>query len=132
MIKLKCINTGNGNSAKFFQNRIINLKSKMVSVLTFLLFFFNYVILFGQSDALSINLLSGLPKGTEIAIGIYNQGEIQKYGYLIKKNNLVQTNNAHKLFEIGSITKVFTTLSALRILNKYQIGLHSSIYDLIP
>ena len=95
-------------------------------------FLFQYCISFGQTDSLNWSLLSTLPKGTEIAVGIFENGEIEKYGFEVKKNGLLIKNNSSKLFEIGSITKVFTTLSALKILNRNRIQLSQPIIQFLP
>lgn len=97
-------------------------------VISFICFLSYSLSLYGQ---INTDRLRSFPNGTEIAIGIYEHGEIKKYGYTVLDNQLVTSNNSDKLFEIGSITKVFTTLSALQILNRNEIDLNTAISTII-
>lgn len=85
-----------------------------------------------HSQNTQFSALTKLPKNTEISIGIFNNGLIEKYGFILKNGELQPINNSHKLFEIGSITKVFTTLSALKILNRKGIAIDRSITSFAP
>ena len=84
-----------------------------------------------QANSVNTDLLLSFPDGTEIAIGIYEHGEIKKYGYTVSSNQLVISQNADKLFEIGSITKVFTTLSTIQVLDRKEIDIDSAISAII-
>jgi len=97
-----------------------------------LLFLIHIIPSFGQDNRIDWDGLTNLPQGTEIAIGIIENGTIQKYGFTVEKNELKTKPNSHTLFEIGSITKVFTTLSALKILNDKQIALSQPIAHYLP
>ncbi len=93
---------------------------------------FVHSISFGQSQSVDWEVLSTLPQGTDIAVGIFENGHIEKYGFVNEKSGLKITGNANRLFEVGSITKVFTTLSALQTLDKGQIERHESIARYLP
>lgn len=103
----------------------------MNKIITTILLFHN-LLLFSQSDSLDMKLLSSLPDETEIAIGIYNKGDIQKYGWINVKNQLFSKENSHNLFELGSITKVFTTITALSIMQKHDLDLNSAALEYYP
>lgn len=108
---------------------LINRMSKI-----YYLFFFCLSVLKvqGQNDSLDIHLLSLLDEGTEIRIAIYENGEIEKFAFTVEKDNLRRKEVANDLFEIGSITKVYTTLSSLLILQKHEIDIHSPIIKFFP
>ncbi len=64
--------------------------------------------------------LSGVPKNVQVAIAIINNESTEYLGVYNNNNVLRGIDNADKIFEIGSITKVFTgiCLSKLAGLNK--------------
>lgn len=95
-------------------------------------FLFHYCLSFGQNDSIDWEALKTLPQSTEIGIGILENGTVEKYGFILKNNQLIPKRNSSNLFEIGSITKVFTTLSALRILKRKKIGITSPIVKYLP
>jgi len=105
------------------------MRAKLIITIYFIAHQF---ILTSQIDSSGLKLISSLPSGTEVAIGIYNNGNIQKYGWKINKGHLKYTENSSKLFELGSITKVFTSLSALKVLQKHKINYHTSITNYLP
>lgn len=71
--------------------------------------------------------LTDLPNSTEISIAIFRNGMTEKHGFIVNQGTLLTTENSHKLFEAGSITKVFTTLCAMNILNRRGIELDSPV-----
>ncbi|MDR6967230.1 CubicO group peptidase (beta-lactamase class C family) [Flavobacterium arsenatis] len=48
------------------------------------------------------------PDGTQLSIAIIKDGKEKYYGVKLEKDTLKPIENQHKVFEIGSITKVFT------------------------
>ncbi|GAA5224720.1 hypothetical protein GCM10025777_53510 [Membranihabitans marinus] len=59
-------------------------------------------------------------------------GEVHYYGVELEKDSIVEVNNADHLFEIGSITKVFTAalLAEMVVSNKMQLD--DSIQQYLP
>ncbi|MEZ4983630.1 MAG: hypothetical protein R2795_01095 [Saprospiraceae bacterium] len=51
-----------------------------------------------------------LPTGTELSIGILENGIWTKIGYRLEGNEFIETKNDDKIFEIGSITKTLRHL----------------------
>ena len=86
----------------------------------------------GQNNFIEWKDLTNLSEGTEIAVGTFTNGEINKHGFIIEKNKLQKKVNSKSLFEIGSITKVFTTLSTLKILKNKQIDLKQPVAKHLP
>lgn len=73
-----------------------------------------------QDSILSIitNNIDSMPEGFSISIALVNNDNTTFIGFSKKDNVLIQVNNKDSLFEIGSITKVFTsTLLASNIIN---------------
>jgi len=59
-------------------------------------------------DSLVSELIKPLPENTEISIGVVKNNKQEHFGF-IKKDSMANTiDNSHTLFQIGSITKVFT------------------------
>jgi len=85
-----------------------------------------------QMDEVHLNDLKQLPNGTEIALGFYNKGDLITQGFILKHGKLSPVNNSDKLFEIGSVTKIFTTLSSMMVLDKKNIPLDTSIKSFLP
>lgn len=61
-----------------------------------------------------------LPENAQVAIATIENGKVTYYGFSKSNNELEEIDNQHSLFEIGSITKVFTStlLSSLEVANK--------------
>ena len=85
-----------------------------------------------QLSAEELELLSTLPNRTEMAIGLIDNGEVQKMGWVNKKGVLSPIQNSESLFEAGSITKIFTTLTTLIVLEENQINIDDRAYDYYP
>lgn len=62
---------------------------------------------------------TSFPNNTELAFAIIKNGVISFYGIRKQNDTILSVNNSNSIFEIGSITKIFTaTLLANIILNK--------------
>jgi CubicO group peptidase (beta-lactamase class C family) len=59
------------------------------------------------------------PSGTQLSIAIIKEGKTEYYGTIIEDDSVKAINNQEQVFEIGSITKVFTsTVLASLVLNE--------------
>ncbi len=57
-----------------------------------------------------------LPKNAQLSVAVINHNKVDFYGSLSKGDTIVCTNNQKNVFEIGSLTKVFTsTILALLV-----------------
>ncbi|MFZ5554618.1 MAG: serine hydrolase domain-containing protein [Bacteroidota bacterium] len=67
------------------------------------------------------------PNGTELSIGIIENSQRIFYGLKKENDSLVITSNQNKLFEIGSITKVFTAILIADLSNKGVVSLSDDL-----
>ncbi|MFC0428858.1 serine hydrolase [Chryseobacterium scophthalmum] len=67
------------------------------------------------------------PNNTQVSIAFIENGKTQFYG-IIKQNDTVKSNkNQNKVFEIGSITKVFTATVLASLVEDKKINLNDNI-----
>jgi CubicO group peptidase (beta-lactamase class C family) len=86
------------------------------------------IITQNQSELIFKNAKS-FPNKTQISIGIIKDGEVSYYG-INKVNDTVLTINNHKsIFEIGSISKVFTSTLLANFVVDGKIELNNNIND---
>ena len=72
-------------------------------------------------------LTKDFPNGTELSIGIIENSQRILYGLKKENDSLIITDNQNKLFEIGSITKVFTAILIANLSNKGVISLSDDL-----
>ncbi len=71
--------------------------------------------------------VSMFPDKTQLAIAILKNGNTNYYGFIKEKNNLRKVQNENKIFEVGSITKVFTATVLADLVIKNKLELDSDI-----
>jgi CubicO group peptidase (beta-lactamase class C family) len=72
------------------------------------------------------------PENTELAIAVVEGNEVTFYGFIKKDSTFEAKENATAIFEIGSITKVFTsTLLAHQVINK-KMKLDQPVKKFLP
>ena len=71
--------------------------------------------------------LTSFPNNTEIAIGIIDGNNSYKIGYRLENGKLIPVKNESTLFEIGSITKVFTSSLLMKEVKSNMIALNDPI-----
>lgn len=80
-----------------------------------------------EQSEIIFSKISTYPDNTQIAIAIIKDGEVSYFGAKREKDTFNEVPNSVKVFEIGSITKVFTsTLLANLVINK-QVKLDDPI-----
>ena len=67
-----------------------------------------------------------------IAIGIYNNGEITNHYKGSKYNKFVEDVNEETLFEIGSVTKIFTTYILSSLETDKELYRNQKLIDFLP
>ncbi|HPT11392.1 MAG TPA: serine hydrolase [Bacteroidales bacterium] len=67
--------------------------------------------------------VKGFPNGTQLSIAVIDQSETKYYGIIKENDSIKPIGNQDKVFEIGSITKVFTStvLASLVLENKLKL-----------
>jgi CubicO group peptidase (beta-lactamase class C family) len=78
------------------------------------------------------NTMKDYPNNTQLAVAIVKNGETQYYGAIKSNNNIEPIYNEHSIFEIGSITKVFTATILSSLVNDGLIQLHDNINEVYP
>ena len=66
---------------------------------------------------------------TQVSLAFIKNGEVRFYGVKRENNNLTDCHNADKVFEIGSITKVFTSTLLANFVIDGKISLDDKIND---
>ncbi|MCB0652748.1 MAG: beta-lactamase family protein [Saprospiraceae bacterium] len=83
-----------------------------------------------------INLIKGetqdLPNGTELSIGVLENGKWVKVEYRLENDEFVEVKNDDKIFEIGSITKTFTASLIMKLLKEGKLALSDPIQKYLP
>ncbi|MBN1971494.1 MAG: beta-lactamase family protein [Candidatus Delongbacteria bacterium] len=69
------------------------------------------------------------PNKTQLAIAVIKNGNPNFYGFKIENNNIISVQNENKIFEIGSITKVFTSTVLADLVVKNKINLDTDIQE---
>ena len=76
--------------------------------------------------------ISPMPKHTQIAIAMIAGGEVRFLGARRIDTTSFYTRNHYKLFEIGSITKVFTSTLLADFVLEAQIKLDETVESHLP
>ena len=73
-----------------------------------------------------------LPTGTELSIGVLEDGNWTKIGYQLEDNGFVKIKNEDKIFEVGSITKTFTASLITKLVDEGKMKLSDPIQKYLP
>ena len=76
--------------------------------------------------------LQYLPNQSQIAIAVTDNDKTDYYGAIRQDNAIKPTDNKSKIFEIGSITKVFTATILADMVTNHQIKLNDTINAYYP
>lgn len=103
---------------------------KILLLILLVTFFFNRVSAQQSNDSLIQKIstsIDSMPNGFAISIAILKDGKVDYIGFIKEDDQLTLSNLKDSLFEIGSLTKVFTsTLLADEVVNK-NIKLKASV-----
>lgn len=72
------------------------------------------------------------PVGTELSVGIIDKGEIRKLGVRKTESGVEVIDNSDGLFELGSVTKVFTAQLIMQLVHNGQLELDAPIEEYLP
>lgn len=113
----------------------MNKKFNIIKVIFIVRLFLISVTVSAQSAEL-IDLIKketqNLPTGTELSIGVLENGNWAKIGYRLVDNEFIKTKNDDKLFEVGSITKTFTASLILKLVDEGKMKLSDPIQKYLP
>ncbi|WP_237275936.1 serine hydrolase domain-containing protein [Tenacibaculum ovolyticum] len=71
--------------------------------------------------------LSNLPLNSQVAIAIINNESTEYIGVINDKNTLKVTSNSDNIFEIGSITKIFTSICLSKLITTNEATLTETL-----
>ena len=69
------------------------------------------------------------PNQTQVSIAIINDGKVSYYGITKKSDTILTVNNQKNVFEIGSVSKVFTSTLLANFVTDGKIKLNDNIND---
>jgi len=76
--------------------------------------------------------VSGFPNNTQLSIAIISDNNVNCIGIEKINNHLVTINNQDSVFEIGSITKLFTSTLLANLVNEKVLNLNDPIESVLP
>lgn len=72
------------------------------------------------------------PENTQLSIAVIKNGKASFYGMQIANGKLIATDNKDKIFEIGSLSKVFTATVLAQLVTEGKVNLDDKINPLYP
>jgi CubicO group peptidase (beta-lactamase class C family) len=119
-------------TSKIDSNKItVNLRYLLIP------FFFSFFFIegYGQNVPSILNEIESMVQNHDaegIAVGIIYEGEKKFFCHGVTDQSTLSSISDSTLFEIGSITKTFTTLALAREILKGGIGINDSLYHYFP
>lgn len=106
----------------------------------FILFFFlfNYLYVLSQNELIDTKIdstflkLSNFPEKTQFAIAVIKNSKTEYIGFIVEDKYLKKIDNKDSLFEIGSLTKIFTATLLANSINNNKINLSDRINKNLP
>jgi len=87
------------------------------------------ILLFTPQDINKINkTVSAFPVEAQFSVAIIKNGTAHYYGGIKTKNKIEEITNEHSIFEVGSITKVFTSAILAQMSVENLIDINEEIY----
>ena len=109
------------------------MKTDKILIILLLNFFNNQLISQSTQKSLNLNpLIDQFDENTHIEIGIYNNGSMETMAYQKAKSKSKKVNeNPDKMFEIGSITKIFTAYLTHSLIESHpNVELNSKLKEI--
>jgi CubicO group peptidase (beta-lactamase class C family) len=76
--------------------------------------------------------VSGFPNNTQLSIAIISNNNVSYIGMEKVNNKLLSINNSDSVFEIGSITKLFTSTLLANLIKENVLSLNDPIENTLP
>lgn len=80
-------------------------------------------------DSLIFEKTKSFPENTELSIAFIKNGQVYYYGIKRKNDTIEYSNNSNKVFEIGSITKAFTSTILANLVLENKIDLNNQVQN---
>jgi CubicO group peptidase (beta-lactamase class C family) len=77
-------------------------------------------------------LIKGFPDETQLSIALVKDTMVNYLGFIKEKESLSYVNNNNSVYEIGSITKIFTTYLLADFASNHILKLDDSIDNILP
>lgn len=85
-----------------------------------------------DENKIIIDYCDSFPDGTQLSMAIINDNDVSYVGYIKQGDSLIKVNNKDSVFEIASISKVFTATLLSHLLIDSTISLDEPIEDFLP
>ncbi len=83
----------------------------------------------GEIKSIIEDNTESFPDNTQLSIAIIDAGKTEYIGVIKKGNTLEVIDNKDRVFEIGSITKVFTSILLSDLVNKQEVALDETLQE---
>lgn len=78
------------------------------------------------------NYTTQFPENTQLSIAVFNDVDEHFFGFIVGNDTLYSIDNRDSVFEIGSITKVFTSTLLSRLILDGSIKINEPIENVLP
>ena len=85
-----------------------------------------------EQVGLIFNKINEFPENTQISIAFIMNGQVVFYGLKRQNNSIINIDNQSSVFEIGSITKLFTATLLANYINDGTIDIEDHINNYLP
>ncbi|WP_196889319.1 serine hydrolase domain-containing protein [Aureivirga sp. CE67] len=72
------------------------------------------------------------PNKTEFSLALIKNGEVKYYGFVKEKDSVIAVQNQDAIFEIGSISKVFTSTLLADLINRKKVKATDEVNKKLP
>lgn len=86
-------------------------------------------IISNQEKDIILKYIKDFPEGTQFSISIIKNNEVGFLGYKIADDTIIKIDNKDSVFEIGAITKVFTSAILANLVIEKTLNLDDPIID---
>ena len=92
----------------------------------------NENIINNQEKEIIKGYINKFPDNTQFSIAVIKNNKVDFLGYKIANDTIIEINNKDSVFEVGSITKLFTSTILTNLVNEDSIKLDDFITDYLP
>jgi len=92
----------------------------------------NENIITNQEKEIIQEYINDFPDNTQFSIAVIKNNKVGYLGYEIANDTIIEINNRDSVFEVGSITKIFTSTILANLVNENRIKTDDVISDYLP